>query len=121
MGAQQVVAGPAPVFVGGGGVRLGADLRIEPRDPAAPVEQCEGSKGSPSWLFRSPGQEVADGGDARADRPLADVAEAEDKLRGHGRAVGAERAHAVQADGALPRRGWAQIGPLYWHEIGAYS
>src|SRR5260370_35501521 len=46
MGAQQVVAGPAPVFVGGGGVRLGADLRIEPGDPAAPVEQCQGHAGT---------------------------------------------------------------------------
>jgi hypothetical protein len=46
MGAEQLIAGPAPVLVRGGGVRLGADLRVQPRDPAAPVEQCQGHAGT---------------------------------------------------------------------------
>ncbi len=33
---------------------------------------------------------------------LADVAEADDELGGHACAGGAKRAHAVEADGALP-------------------
>ena len=42
MGAQQFVTGPAPVIVCGGDVRLASDLRIQPGDPAAPVEQGQG-------------------------------------------------------------------------------
>ena len=42
MGARRLVAGPAPVIVRGGRVRLGAHLRIQPGDPAAPVEQGQG-------------------------------------------------------------------------------
>jgi hypothetical protein len=39
MRAQQVITALAPVIVGGCGVRLRADLRIQPGDPAAPVQQ----------------------------------------------------------------------------------
>ena len=50
-------------------------------------------------------KQVADGGDTGRYGALAQVAEAEDELRGGGRAGGALGAHAVQADGPLPGAG----------------